>query len=172
MTLQVIERDSLKAAPVTTELQGQSIYGPKDPWQVTGESLRVGEAKYALMEKATAWIPQGHVPLVPPRPHISQEARSLVTDRVETLLDTLIPMLYSAVLQSHISLSRIRYVDYQYPEENSRELQIEVYIEANMAQAIALWREVGKRIDAWKKRLKPAMARLLSEIGIQFYWTR
>lgn len=97
------------------------------------------------------------------RPEISQEARQWLTGDLELINQRAMLFCTEQAKRMHVPISGIQLSVKRSWEGEFRELVLQVFVEANFAQSLALWDSIGEAIQGWGAKQSAKRRRLLNE---------
>lgn len=102
---------------------------------------------------------------------VDAEARPYLVSDMAKIRDGLVPLIGHRIAIAGLPARGIRISLKRSPEEDWQELVFRVFVDANVAQGIALWDSIGRGIGRWRLRLSGRTQRLLDEqAGVFVEW--
>jgi hypothetical protein len=161
----------------------------KTPWRILeeeGASRFTAWAGAATPRLLTAvdveWIPTGARPalrtagrrsrLLPaPRLVIERQAKALLTSRVRELIQPLAAIAQTQAFRSHVYLRSIVVRPFVDPDDDSRELVLEIHVSALPSQGLAYWDGLGAALNSFRDTLPASVAAILGErLSVHVVW--
>ena len=117
----------------------------------------------ARAEEESAAVPMGPQQLRRPRLHFTclPSARSLLTDRVQTTLNRLLPMMERVIRLERVPVQKLELFGFRDPEEDWQELVVSLSVNLPESQALLLWDKLGHTIEGRMEYLPRYMVNIL-----------
>ena len=102
---------------------------------------------------------------------VDAEARPYLVSDAAEIRDSLLSLVGDRVAAAGLRLRGVRISLKRSQEDDWQEVVFRVFVDANMAQGIALWDSIGRAIDRWRARLPARSQRFLDEqMGVFVEW--
>lgn len=97
------------------------------------------------------------------KPEITQEARQWLTGDLEVINKRVMLLCIEHARRMHVQIKSLRIFVKRSWEGEFNELALEVFVEANIPQSLALWDAIGGSIQRWGSKQRPICRRILNE---------
>ena len=110
-------------------------------------------------------------PLTRPSPLVHPSARAHITDRVQSVLNMLCPILVQEAQRNFVVVTKTEISAFRDPEEDTVEIVVTQWVKLPAASALEYWDRVGRAIQYWSMGLPPELERIaLERLAIEVEW--
>ena len=96
------------------------------------------------------------------KPEITQEARQWLTGDLEVINNRIMLLCIEHARRAHLSIKSLKLSIKRSWEDEFRELALQLFVEGNIPQSLALWESIGDSIQHWGEKQNPACRRRLN----------
>ena len=89
------------------------------------------------------------VPVHKPDLIINKSARSMLTDRMQSTINRLLPALGRVAEKNYISVSKVEISGFVEPEEGDQEVVVTQWVKVSPQVALEYWDKMGAAVEAW-----------------------
>ena len=97
------------------------------------------------------------------QPEVTEEAQQWLAGDLDTINQRVIHICTQEARKKHLPIKKLRLSIKRSWEEDFKELLLEVFVEANFPQSLALWDAIGDSIQRWGEKQPARRRRLLNE---------
>ena len=109
--------------------------------------------------------------LPPPRLVIDRHARALLTSKVKGLIEPLLAIAQTQAFRWHLHVTSMVVRPFLDPDDDSRELVLEIYVSALPSQALAYWDGLGIAVNSFRDVLPASTAGILGDrLSVHVVW--
>ncbi|MBI4788508.1 MAG: hypothetical protein HY782_15865 [Chloroflexi bacterium] len=102
---------------------------------------------------------------------VRESARPLLTDRMQGVVDRLLPVLDRAASQHHVPVEKIVVSGFADPEDDSTEIVVTQWTPLPAPAALAYWDQLGLMVEEWTRSLPGPLAALVTDkLAIAVEW--
>jgi len=106
-----------------------------------------------------------------PRLVIERQAKALLTSRVREVIQPLVAIAQTQALRSHLHVTSMVVRPFVDPDDDSRELILEIHVSALPAQGLAYWDGLGATLNTYRDTLPAATAAILGDrVSVHVVW--
>lgn len=135
--------------------------------------LGAGEQVAEALPARTGRAPKQPRPLLSRPLKVRPQARAFLTSRVKQLVGPLVAIARTKALRGAIEITSMELGVFVDPEDDSRELVLEIHTAALPRQGLAYWDTLGTAVNDWRGKLPSALAEILAErLAVHVTWVR
>lgn len=135
--------------------------------------LGAGEQLAGALSARTTRAPAQGWPLFSGPLRIRPQARAFLTSRVKQLVGPLVAIARTKALRGAIEITSMELGVFVDPEDDSRELVLEIHTAALPRQGLAYWDTLGSAVNEWRGKLPSPLAEILTErLAVHVTWAR
>jgi hypothetical protein len=97
------------------------------------------------------------------RPEVTEEAQEWLTGDLDAINQRVIRICTEEAQKKHLPINKLQLSVKRSWEDDSAELLLQVFVEADLPQSLVLWDAIGASIQRWGEKQAPRRIRLLNE---------